>query len=215
MSRIASRLLSLSKSRATRAYLAGVATMVLAWAAVGHTPLPRLVARPLVRPDTPGAAEAIVVLGAGADEACAPDFHSMRRTMLAARLFKEGRAPIVLFTGGQPPDRACVISDVMAKFARELGVPAQDILVERVSSTTWENAVEAAKILRPRGVRKILLVSDSLHLRRGEACMRRNGFDVLRASVPTVEAYYDGHDLLKDALHEYVGWWYYELRGRL
>jgi uncharacterized SAM-binding protein YcdF (DUF218 family) len=214
VSRFLSRLLSLSKSRTARAFLSGVLAVLLAWALVSHTPLPELIANPLVLPNTAGTADAIVVLGAGVDRACAPDFHSMRRTIHAARPFKKGKAPLVLFTGGTPPNRSCAIADVMAGLARELGVPQENILVERASSTTWENAVEASKILGPRGIRKVLLVSDSLHMRRGEACIRRFGFDVLRDAVPTVDAYYDGVDLLKDALHEYVGWWYYRLRGR-
>ncbi len=208
-----SRVRGIAASRTARGFVTGALTVVLLWALAAHTPLPRLVAWPLVLPDTAGNAEAIVVLGAGVDEACAPDFHSMRRTILASRAFKEGRAPVVLFTGGKPEERTCAISDVRAGLARELGVPAGDILVERTSSTTWENAIEASKVLRPRGVRKVLLVSDSLHLRRGEACMRRVGFEVLRASVPSVDAYYDGIDMLHDALHEHVGWWYYKLRG--
>ncbi len=215
MSRFPSRARAIAASRTARGFVAGALSVVLAWALVAYSPLPHLVARPLVLPDTPGTAEAIVVLGAGVDKACAPDFHSMRRTILASRVFEEGRAPVILFTGGQPKDRRCAIADVMAGLARQLGVPSESILVERSSRTTWENAEEASKILRPRGVRKVLLVSDSLHLRRGQACMRSFGFEVLRASVPTVDAYYDGADLLKDALHEYVGYWYYRLRGRI
>jgi uncharacterized SAM-binding protein YcdF (DUF218 family) len=215
VSRILSRARAVAASRTAGGVVAGALTVLLAWAITAYTPLPQLIAKPLVLQDTPGAADAIVVLGAGVDPACAPDLHSMRRTIHAARLFKKGKAPLVLFTGGTPPGRSCAIADVMAGFARELGVPPESILVERASSTTWENAVEASKILGPRGIRKVLLVSDSLHMRRGEACMRRFGFDVLRDAVPTVDAYYDGVDLLKDALHEYVGWWYYRLRGRI
>ena len=215
MSRLLARARRIATSRTTLGILAGSLTVLLALAAVQETPLAPWIARPLELPDTSGPAQAIVVLGAGVSRGCTPDFHSVRRTVHAARLFRQGRAPVILFTGGRPPHRSCAIADAMAGLARELGVPAESILVERVSSTTWENAVEASKILGPRGIRKVLLISDSLHMRRGEACLRRFGFDVLRDAVPTEIAYYDGADLMKDAIHEYVGFWYYRLRGRI
>ncbi len=201
------------RSRSIWAFLAGVLVMVIAWEVLSRTPLALLIGKPLVLPNDAGAADAIVVLGAGVSRGCEPDFHSMRRTIHAVRAFKKGRAPLVLFTGGKVPDRSCAIADVMAGLARELGVPPESILVDRASTTTWENAVEASRILGPRGIRKVLLVSDAIHMRRGEACMRRCGFEVLRDAIPAVDSYHDGPDLLNDTLHEYVGWWYYRLRG--
>jgi uncharacterized SAM-binding protein YcdF (DUF218 family) len=208
------RFRSFLASRATAAFVAGGLVVIFAQALVQYTSLPSLLVRPLLLPDTPGPSEAIVVLGAGINQTCLPNFHSVRRTTFAARFFKEGRAPIVLFTGGVTSGGPCAVADVMAGLARDMGVPAGAILIERSSGTTWENATEASKILRERGIRRILLVTDSLHMRRGEACFRRLGFEVGRASVPTADAYCDGLDLLTDALHELGGLWYYRLRGR-
>jgi uncharacterized SAM-binding protein YcdF (DUF218 family) len=211
---LVTRLRSLLTSRVSAAFVAGGLAVVLAQALVLHTGVSKALVRPLVVPDTSGPFDAIVVLGAGVNEACSPNFHAFRRTAFAAGLFKRGRAPIVLFTGGVTSRVSCPTADVMAGLARDLGVPADAILVERASRNTWENATETSKILEPRGIRRVLLVTDSLHMRRGEACFRRMGFEVGRASVPMTDAYSDGLDMLKDALHEYVGWWYYRIRGR-
>ena len=61
----------------------------------------------------------------------------------------------------------------MAALARELGVPADRIVVESISTSTWENARRTAPLLRSKGVERILLVTDSLHMRRAEGCFRK------------------------------------------
>ena len=83
--------------------LGALAPFVLGWA-INSTTLADWLVTPLQRPDTTGPAEAIVVLGAGAYEPCGLNLASVRRTELAVRLFRSGRAPSVIFTGGPNPD---------------------------------------------------------------------------------------------------------------
>src|SRR6185436_3742232 len=109
--------------------LAGaVVPFVLGWA-IDSTTLADILVEPLQRPDTAGAAEAIVVLGAGAYEPCGCNLAAVRRTELAVELFDRGRAPIVIFTGGPNPDtRGEPVARYMGTLARRLGVPAAAVV---------------------------------------------------------------------------------------
>jgi len=195
-------------------FLSAVALVSLIAAGVRHTRVPDLLALPLLLPDTTGQADAIVVPGAGVGETCVPNLAAIRRTMTAVRLLRQGRAPLVLFTGGRGPNGGpCPTAEIMADLARNLGADDDSVLLETASRTTWENALRSAPILRARGVERILLVTDCLHMRRAEACFRTMGFEVERASIPATDAYCGNASMLRSAAHEYLGIVYYRLKG--
>jgi uncharacterized SAM-binding protein YcdF (DUF218 family) len=135
----------------------------------------------------PQDAEAIVVLGSAvahfdpALDKAQLDGPARDRTWHAFRLYRSASPCPVLVSGGKPdadePDPA--VADVMAEELRRLGVAARDIVVENQSQKTHENAVESARILRGRGIERIVLVSDAAHLPRAAACFRKEGIEVL------------------------------------
>jgi len=88
----------------------------------------------------------------------------MRRVECGIRLYRDGAAPLLLLSGGGsgPVPEA----EIMRQIALSCGVPDRALLVEMRSDSTVENAREAARLLRPRGVREVLLVSDRSHLPR-------------------------------------------------
>ncbi len=180
------------------------------------TVIPDWIVTPLQREDTSGNADAIVVLGADAWEPCGPSLSSVRRTFKGVDLLREDRAPLLVFTGGvTEASRGIPVAGVMGDLARRLGVPDVSIFEEKESRNTWENAQLARQLLRPRGVRRVLIVTDSIHMRRAEACFLRAGFEVERASVPQVCVSSSNLAMLRSALHEYVGWLVYRKRGWL
>ncbi len=65
----------------------------------------------------------------------------------------------------------------------EYGVPDEAILVEPKSRTTIENAQRTAELLRPKGIKEILLVTSAFHLRRATTLFETAGFKV--TPVPT------------------------------
>jgi uncharacterized SAM-binding protein YcdF (DUF218 family) len=74
---------------------------------------------------------------------------------------------------------------IMQQVALSRGVPERALLVEPRSDNTVENAHEAAQLLRPRGVREVLLVSDRTHLPRAALLFRLAGLRVAGwAGVP-------------------------------
>ena len=110
----------------------------------------------------PAQADVIVVAGCGVEAGGKPSDCLATRTDQAVALFKEGMAPMLLFTGGvgdHPPSEA----EVAASRAMAQGVPAAAILLEDRSTSTEENARYAAA-LHPGGA--VVVVSDAWHTHR-------------------------------------------------
>jgi uncharacterized SAM-binding protein YcdF (DUF218 family) len=150
---------------------------------------------------------------------------TLYRCLEGAELYRQEPCP-VLVSGGAVTDATPACAPLMRDFLVQLRVPATDILTEDRSRTTWENAVEAHKVLEPLGIRKILLVTDADHLLRAERCFRNQGMEVIpwgcryRATVFPLELSQflpspDGGAGLRDATHEWLGLAWYGLRGRL
>jgi uncharacterized SAM-binding protein YcdF (DUF218 family) len=194
--------------------LAGVAGVaLLAWLINTFDAVDVLV-RPLLVADAKGSADAIVVPGAGViGSTCVPNLSAMRRTMMAVRLYRQGRAPLVVFSGGKPEDSPCTVSEVMASFAEQLGLPPDAALVETRSRSTWQNAVMTRALLEPRGVRKVIVATDALHAVRCLGVFRKAGFEAESVSVPVMQSVTSNVGMLRMAAHEYLGLIYYRLRG--
>jgi uncharacterized SAM-binding protein YcdF (DUF218 family) len=202
------------RGRFPRGVLVGVLLVVGSVMFINNTPVADWAVAPLLTADSEGPADAIVVLGAGVIGNCTPNHSGVWRVLLGVRLWREKRAPFMLFTGGtgQP---ACPVAAAMARLATELGVPESSIRLETASRNTRENADASAPLLRSLGVRRVLLVTDRLHMRRGEGVFARQGFKVARASVPIYEGHSDNVSMLRAGSREYTALTYYRLRGWL
>ena len=186
---------------------------------VVHTPVAEYLTQPLlVRPDV-DRADAAVVLGGGLFPNNALTPASLERTLYAVNLHRRGLAPRLIFSGGITGEAPRPEGDVMAETAQALGVPGEAIVVERASRSTYENAVETARLLRERGLHRVLLVTDPTHMYRSQLAFRRQGVQVLPAPTRTREAlrYTPGGRLalFYSTLHEYGGLVYYKVRGRI
>jgi uncharacterized SAM-binding protein YcdF (DUF218 family) len=160
----------------------GLGTLVLvAFLVTAFTPLVsgleyRFVARAELR-----GADAIVVLGhAVLADGTLPAL-SLQRTVHAIRLYKQGLAPLIVFSGARLPGTPLSEASVRARLAEELGVPAAAILTETEVQTTRDEAGRIGARLLPRGARRILLVSEGGHLTRARPLFARAGFDVFTA----------------------------------
>jgi uncharacterized SAM-binding protein YcdF (DUF218 family) len=122
----------------------------------------------LMHRDAPGKADALVVLGGDA----------RTRTPLAISLFRQDVAPMMLLSGRG--DYVWVREGLL-----EAGVPADRILVETRSSSTRENALFSAPILRAHGFRRIVVVTSWQHSARALRTFRRFVPDVRAVVVPT------------------------------
>lgn len=137
--------------------------------------------------------DAIVVLGGGVNPPATqqrsnalrkvPDLLSASdRVWFAAKLYKEGKAPLIVLSGGHDPQRYLYSeAEAMALFIQDLGVPTADILLEPRSLTTRENARLTAQLLKERRVHTILLVTSAWHMQRAHHLFKNHGFTIYDA----------------------------------
>ncbi len=132
---------------------------------------------------TPPDYDAVVALGTRVRAGGRPSAGLRRRTGHAVHLALEGRAGAVILCGGEgahPPAEA----HLMREMALAAGLPDERIVLEAASANTFENAVNAARILHDRGWRRILVVSDGYHLPRALFVFRRLGLVVDGSAAP-------------------------------
>ncbi len=194
-------------------FVCGFATLVGGSLLLNASPVVPWLVQPLIVAESVEPSDAIVVLGAGLLDGCAPNINAVRRVLLAYRIWKAGIAPRLLFTGGVPAGQPCAVGAVMADMAAEIGVDRNQIFVESGSHSTRENAIFSTPLLRSMGVRRILLVTDRLHVRRAKAAFAKGGFEIDSVSVPTAEGARDNLVLLYYGVREYLALAYYHVRG--
>ena len=110
------------------------------------------------------------------------DNGSYRRTVLAVQLQHRGLAKYVVLLGNSH-EGGIGEAEARASLARDLGVPDADILTDSRGRTTEEEAQVSKQLLFPRGIRSILLVTDSQHMTRAADIFARAGFEVSPAAA--------------------------------
>jgi len=202
--------------------------------AVSHLALGTLEWRYPPSYERPPEIEAIVVL---ASEMRPPDeagFEaelgegSIFRCLHAAKLYHRGGPCPVIASGGKvdPSAPGPTLAELMREFLLKLGVAEGDLIVEDRSRTTYENAAQSAALLKERGIERVQLVSDAMHLLRAEMCFRKQGLEVVpsgcnyRATdwswglfgfLPSPSA----AKSIERVTHEWLGIVWYWLKGRI
>lgn len=132
--------------------------------------------------------QAIVVLAAGRlpdapeyGDRDIPDMVALARLRYAAHLYRMHPLPILVSGGnGSISEGVAPKAIGMASALRgDFGVPVK--WVEGHSENTDENASRSREMLQPEGVRRIVLVTDAMHMRRAVMAFKRYGFEVTPA----------------------------------
>jgi uncharacterized SAM-binding protein YcdF (DUF218 family) len=188
--------------------------------------------------------EAIVLLGGGTEPAVYPRSGveingAGDRVFYAAQLFKEGKAPLIVLSGGEITwlnEGSATPAEDMADILTSLDVPANMLIIEDRSRNTYENALYARELLDEKGINKILLVTSAMHMPRSVALFEAQGFEVIPLPVDYSVVENESADnqngvlvtkiiniipnasnlaLTTNALKEYLGSFIYQLRGWL
>lgn len=177
-----------------------------------------------------GKADAIVLLGGAmrgdTHMGTLPDLNQHAdRLVQAVALYKAGKAPVVVLTGGGA-EGARTEAQQMKDLLVVMGIPPQHIVLENESRDTHDNAVYSARLLKARGMHRILLVTSAYHMRRSLALFEVQGLEVVPA--PTDYQKLVAEQVLPgwlplvsnlsqstNALHEIVGFWVYRWKGWL
>lgn len=123
----------------------------------------------------------IVVLGGGVAEkgSLRPTTEltplTMQRVLCGTDLYSHGLAPTIVMSGGDSSviGEGAREAEYMKRFALGIGVPANAIVVESRSRTTYENAVEVRRLLGDRA--SIILVTNAYHMPRAYRFFTRQG----------------------------------------
>ena len=190
---------------------------------------------PVVKAEDAPKTDAIVLLGGGMGANTnvypyAEMWNGADRVWHAARLYKAGKAPLVIPTGqGERESTVPLLHD--------LGVPESAIVVEDEARNTEENArfveklidsrVEHVERVDAKGKPKVLLVTSAWHMRRSVLMYRKYApnVEIIPAAADYEATVQTGHpfslkDLWPDAtmfyansyiFKEYLGYWGYRL----
>ena len=198
--------------------LLGFAALLL-FVALTFTPLPNLLARSLATGPGIAPADAIVVLSGGTPwPTGALDSVSLRRAVNGIVLYQSGLAPLLVFSGshGEGPRSETTLR---ADLARRCGVSGNAILTDSWASSTRDEGRRMQSLLRPHGVRRILLVTDAQHMARAKRLFEREGFEVLAAPAndlpDTARAPEARLLLVRRTLQEIAALIYYHVAGYL
>jgi uncharacterized SAM-binding protein YcdF (DUF218 family) len=131
----------------------------------------------------------------------------------------------IVVTGGTPPGMSGISeAEMMRDVLVELGVSSQDIIIEDKALTTWLNAVNTTGILDGLGYRRIILVTDAIHMRRSLSSFEKNWeYELISAPADyLLESEVDVLDFLPNrvsldnnirAMHEWIGLIWYIFKG--
>jgi uncharacterized SAM-binding protein YcdF (DUF218 family) len=128
--------------------------------------------------------DAIVVLGAA-------QYDGRPSPQLAARLdhvialWPRGLAPIIVVTGGKQPADRFTEAEASARYLVERGVPEAALVFENAGRSTYESLEGVAEVLRGRGLRTVLLVTDPFHALRSRLTAEELGLEAYVSPTET------------------------------
>jgi len=152
-------------------------------------------------------ADAAIVLGAAVwSSGVSPVFRE--RINHGIDLYRTGKVRKLIFTGGQGNSGEPTESSAARDYALQSGVPAQDILIEEKSHTTYENIRYAKQVADAHNIKRVLIVSDPLHMKR--AVLMAQDVGLIAQPSPTPTTRYQGlksqFGLLVHETYYYIGY---------
>lgn len=143
------------------------------------------------RPNT-----AIVVLGGGkynADEYGGQVImpRALARLRYGVRLKRITDLPVLVSGGTSQPDEKSE-AELMAEAFSDFGI--NNVMMERLSHNTWENAKYSSDLLLSQGITDVILVTHAWHMRRSVLSFESFGMKVIPA--PTIFQSGGGPDLM-------------------
>jgi uncharacterized SAM-binding protein YcdF (DUF218 family) len=156
-------------------------------------------------------ADAIVVLFHGHNEdRTGVNRESHRRVSYGVKLFQEGYAKNIIFSGGRPDG-----ANLMAQLGEQLGVSPKHIFIENRSRDTIRNWENTSWIVKAHQWNSVLLVSSTFHVARAIRINNPNGITIYPAAVPydSCEPPYTHYDLMRSFFHNSGAYVLYAVAG--
>ena len=121
--------------------------------------------------------QTIIILGSGLFGDKVPPLLAQRLDKGLAIYEKFNRKPVIIVSGGQGDDELISEAEAMTRYLMEKGVPADSILLENKSRTTFENLTFSKQLMLAQGLEqdRVVLVTNSFHALRAGIYMKQVG----------------------------------------
>lgn len=154
-------------------------------------------------------ADAVIVLGASVwHDQPSPVFQA--RIDHAIKLYKEKQIEWLVFTGGIGQGKQYAEAVVAQQYAVQRGIPIEAVLLEQVSRTTLQNLKYTQALLMKRNLKRVLIVSDPLHMKRAVTIANDLGLDAYPSPTQT-SRYQSLKSQLQFLSRETYFYWHYQL----
>ena len=114
----------------------------------------------------------IVVLGAGLNGTEVTPLLAARIDR-ALEIYRKIPGLKLIMSGGKGPDEVIAEGEAMRNYAVKQGIPADDIIVENKSTTTYENILFSHRLMTPEA--KFGIATNSYHVYRALVIAKRQG----------------------------------------
>ncbi len=177
-----------------------------------------LLAKPLVRDETPATRDVIIILGGGivTDLKMLP-WGVQERVDAGLELYTQGYSKHIIVAGGQVQGYSYTESQFMEAYIRQRGFDEAEVIEESQSRSTYENAINSLAIMEAQNWETAFVVTSDYHTAR--AC---NVFEKLNADIICSAAYksagFEGNffrnfNEFRATIREYTATVYYLMRG--
>ena len=153
------------------------------------------------------------------------------RVVTAVELFKKNKSGVLILGGGggqqkPPADDRWLEGDVLKPWLTSWGIATTNVLHLGSCSNTRDEALRVAVLAKERSWRRIILVTSAYHMKRAAGLFSKAGIPfepvacdfVGMASLERKNRFnlapgLGGFHHLELFIHEWIGWYYYRLRG--
>lgn len=111
--------------------------------------------------------DVIIVLGCAVN-GDNPSTFLYERSKRAAELYKEGYGKTIILSGGKGNNENISEAEAMRRIMIEEGIREDALILEEMSTNTYENIANSKKIMDDRGFKDSVIVSNKFHLRRAK-----------------------------------------------
>ena len=190
---------------------------LLAYFLLFKTPFIWFLAEPLKIVESPQRSDAIVVFAGGVGESGKAGQGYEERVLYSVDLYKMGFAKKLIFSSGFI--YAIQEAEVMKALAVSLGIPSDDIILEKNAANTFQNIKYTKEIMKEHNWDSALVVSSPYHMRRVELVYKKIAPEIKTILTPMPNSLFYGSGKrvkmkhIKAIVHEYLGIVYYWWKG--
>lgn len=124
----------------------------------------------------PKKSDCIIVLGCQV-YGITPSPFLVWRTEHALKLYKEGYGKYIIVSGGKGLGEDITEAEAMKRYLVSKGVDSSKILMENKSGSTMANLINSQAIMKEKGLKTSVIVSNKYHLKRASLMAKQQGID--------------------------------------